>query len=126
MSTRKRKNRNINGTMHSDSASYTVPESDARLGPALYAQAYEADIVRGPAAKIAAASLEAPLPNTIETGGALIRWGAQTRPAFPQDEDILVTQINGDKNAIWVDRYVSFEVLRLSSFIFCGLCSSGY
>ncbi|KAG5338820.1 hypothetical protein C0989_006089 [Termitomyces sp. Mn162] len=109
MSTRKRKHRNIRGTIHSDqnsdsqSTSYTVPEGDTSL-PALYVQAYEADIVRGPAAKIAAASLEVPLPGTIETGGALIRWGAQTHSAFPQDEDILGTQVSGDQN-LWLDRY---------------------
>ncbi|KAG6875085.1 hypothetical protein C0993_010936 [Termitomyces sp. T159_Od127] len=122
---RKRKHRNPGGATRSDqnsdphSTSFTVPESDTSTGLDLYVQAYEADIVRGPAAKISAASLEAPLPGTIETGGALIRWEAQ-------DEAMVNTQANDDRNVIWVDRYVSFKVLELPGFVFCGLCSLAY
>ncbi|KAG6902700.1 hypothetical protein C0995_012840 [Termitomyces sp. Mi166 len=108
MSTRKRKHRGVtrsdpNSDPHSNS--FTVSERDTSPRSGLYVQAYEADIVRGPAAKIAAASLQAPSPGTIESGGALIRWGTQTQPTFPQDEDIFGTQDVDEQNVIWVDRY---------------------
>ncbi|KAG6888269.1 hypothetical protein C0992_009125 [Termitomyces sp. T32_za158] len=108
---RKRKHRNLGGVVRSNqnsdphSNSFAVPESNTGTGLDLYVQAYEADIIRGPAAKISAASLEAPLPGTIETGGALIKWGAQTQLTITQDEDMVCTRATGDQNVIWVDRY---------------------
>lgn len=127
---RKRNHRTLGGFRRSNENSdphvnsFALPESGTNAGLDLYVQAYEADIIRGSAAKISAASLEAPLPGVSDTGGALIRWGAQTQLAITHDEDIVCTQANGDQDVIWVDRYVYFGVLVLPGFIVCGLCSA--
>ncbi|KAG6833343.1 hypothetical protein H0H87_008519 [Tephrocybe sp. NHM501043] len=85
--------------MDQNNTSFTVSERDTSPDPGLYVQAYEADIFRGPDATMAAASLEAPM------GNALIKWGGQSRLAFPQDGDNLSTQTNDEVGVIWVDRY---------------------
>ncbi|KAG6839966.1 hypothetical protein C0991_010006 [Blastosporella zonata] len=111
MSSRKRKHwKAAIGTRFDDvqdqSNMFTVSERDISPGPGLYVQAYEADIVRGARAAISAASLEVPsLSGGHKTGGALIKWGNQMQPAFPQDEDIIDTEASDDHNAVWVDRY---------------------
>ncbi|KAG6917404.1 hypothetical protein DXG01_002673 [Tephrocybe rancida] len=111
MSARKRKYRNtapatrFDNDQHHDSNAFTVSERDTSPGPVLYVQAYEADIIRGPQAASAAASLETPSRTGGQTGSALIKWGRQMQPAFPQDEDTFETAASDDHNVVWVDRY---------------------
>jgi hypothetical protein len=93
----------------------------------LYIQAYEADLVRGPEAHLAAQSLEVTrlqvdAQDTREAprwkiGEGLIKWGdeklmknrgksASTSTGFiKDDEDDL--WINDEKRSVWVDRYAS-------------------
>ena len=92
----------------------------------LAVQAYEADIVRGSHASLAAASLElfdyetpsgTQLPSR-KIGEALIRLGGnqlENQFPFPGDEDDLINTpdqtvkpANNDKNTLWVDRYAAF------------------
>lgn len=97
--------------------------------PALFIQAYEATIIRGPHAKAAARSLEVvqyesdkdpPSENQKKgrtIGEALIRWGGSrptTVAAFPSDadEDCLIRDgvdspvpLLPEEPAVWVDRY---------------------
>ncbi|KAF8631659.1 hypothetical protein AX17_005061 [Amanita inopinata Kibby_2008] len=85
--------------------------------PALFVVAYEADIIRGPRADLAAQSLEVVeyLPNQSprrKIGGALIKWGGSSAskrlPAFPGDEDDNDERVNEpeyEQEEIWVDRY---------------------
>lgn len=61
-------------------------ENPYRKDPALYIQAYEADISRGPMAQAAAESLEAANVHNSQVKTALIRLGTTT----PE---------------VWVDRY---------------------
>ncbi|KAG6828480.1 hypothetical protein H0H93_014867, partial [Arthromyces matolae] len=114
MASRKRKHQNASNSNTNPHNNY--PLSDQDQSASLYIQAYEADIVRGPAAKIAAASLEVPLPGSIQTGGALIRLGIPTLPALPQSEDEMSFGVQSEpqsnldlsvdnRNHIWVDRY---------------------
>lgn len=95
-------------------------EQGHNLDSLLFVQAYEADIIRGPRASQAAASLEVfdyrtgTLP-VRKIGDALIQWGEDQLgkpPAFPGDEDELIGRDNAtqsqndDNNTVWVDRYV--------------------
>jgi hypothetical protein len=95
----------------------------------LYIQAYEADLIRGPAARLAAQSLEVTrlqvdAQDTREAprwkiGEGLIKWddeklmrsrgkSASTLTGFiKDDEDDL--WINDEKRSVWVDRYASSE-----------------
>lgn len=123
-SSRKRKHHPNSDSIHY----YTKDTRSEQTSPdaALFIQAYEADIIRGPSATLAALSLEIydydSLPSSsiqhppLKVGDALIRWSrAQlevSQPAFPDDEDDGVdsmepTGVGDDSNAIWVDRYVS-------------------
>ncbi|KAF8063325.1 hypothetical protein FPV67DRAFT_1421199 [Lyophyllum atratum] len=116
-SSRKRKQRTgSHSTQSHNQNMFAVPERDLSPGPGLYIQAYEADIIRGPAAALSARSLEvsetdSTMSSSSTIGNALIKWdihqlGAQA--AFPQDEDDFGAATNTsdmDSNAIWVDRY---------------------
>jgi hypothetical protein len=111
MSSRKRKNRPGKNTH------VLQDEVDTSPDPALFIQAHEADIVRGPQAKQAADSLEGPLakqtssryPNEQSKPGGLIQWnppGPHPAP-FPSDTDDgfgPTAQENPAKHAVWVDR----------------------
>ncbi|KAF5375959.1 hypothetical protein D9615_008152 [Tricholomella constricta] len=118
---RKRKSRSGHGPHSSQTqdppASYAA-ETDLNPISALYIQAYEADIVRGPHAALSARSLESPhreftASSSSKVGDALIKWDHQqlgARPAFPEDEEDATTgQVakSGvqEDHAIWVDRY---------------------
>ena len=112
--------------------STTVPNRQ-NPDPALFIQAYEATIIRGPHAKAAARSLEVvqydfesesddPPPSENQkkgqtrpvVGEALIRWGGSrpTIAAFPsdEDEDCLIHDgvdsrvLPPEEPAFWVDR----------------------
>ena len=81
---------------------------------ALYIQAYEADVVRGPHAQTAAQSLEVVeyTPTTIipKIGTALIRWGGDTSidkrygDGGGDEDDMLPVATQNTETAIWVDR----------------------
>lgn len=80
---------------HSRNYSRPIPEVDALdPDPALFIQAYEADIVRGPKAWASAPMLEwRPEKGSLdEQNTALIRWGTHGGGDVAQD-------------ATWVDRY---------------------
>ena len=110
----------------------TIIPNNQDPDPALFIQAYEATIIRGPHAKALARSLEVvqydfesesddpPSENQNKgrtrpvVGEALIRWGGErptTVAAFPgdEDEDDLVRDapVLPEEPAVWVDRYVS-------------------
>ncbi|KAG5645301.1 hypothetical protein DXG03_006490 [Asterophora parasitica] len=130
-SSRKRKARSGDGfgsqdQGHVSSNNYTAPESNASVDPspisALYIQAYEADIVRGPRSSLSTIGRKNPRiddrnSKSTFTGDALIQWAGQVgaRPAFPQEDqdDEAFGQVKkaGDQdtyaraNAIWMDRY---------------------
>lgn len=106
---------NNNSTTYNDHSDLP-DESDTKPDPlhALYIQAYEADIVRGPHAKAAAQSLEVVEYSSLNTiipkiGSALIRWGGDTTSipskSYRDDEDdMLPPAVQGTEIPIWVDR----------------------
>lgn len=119
-SSRKRKLRVDSHSSHNPST-FISTERDISPDPALFIQAYEADIIRGPHATPAALSLEvsevdsssisSSKTSSRRIGDALIKWdghrlGAQ--PAFPGDEDYdgAITNASDLTDDIWVDRYV--------------------
>ena len=122
MSSRKRKER-AEPPHHSARAHASAPSTsgDSSSHQALFIQAYEADVIRGPRAKLAAVSLEISDPNDVfsahlrassrRAGDGLIRWtGIHSRtasPAFASDTD--QPEPTSKDDAIWVDRYVDFS-----------------
>ena len=118
----------------------TIIPNNQDPDPALFIQAYEATIIRGPHAKALARSLEVVQydfdsesddpPSDSENqkkgrtrpvvGEALIRWGGErptTVAAFPNDEDedrLIRDDVDSqelpEEPAVWVDRYVSFSL----------------
>ncbi|KAJ7641526.1 hypothetical protein FB45DRAFT_358980 [Roridomyces roridus] len=83
---------------------YSVVDDDnPGPDPALFIQAHEADIIRGPQAKKAAESLET-------SGNALIQWNPRNLhepAAFPSDEDddFAPPPQTVAQSSFWVDRY---------------------
>jgi hypothetical protein len=81
---------------------------------ALVVQAHEADVVRGPQAKIAARSLEVDVNRsglgTYSTvGDGLIRWGG-AGPNTVKRQEMMIEfdgddEWNDESGAVWVDRY---------------------
>ncbi|GLB42678.1 hypothetical protein LshimejAT787_1201270 [Lyophyllum shimeji] len=114
MSSRKRKYRTESRPTPSHNPTI-IAERAPSPDPALYVHAYEADIIRGPRAALAARSLEVSQPGdkSFDIGDALIKWDrgqqAGAQAAFPQDEDdfALTAAETGDRDshAVWVDRY---------------------
>ncbi|KAJ4485652.1 hypothetical protein J3R30DRAFT_3441007 [Lentinula aciculospora] len=107
MSSRKRKH----NSRKRDRFTNHIPEEDNNfIDPALYVQAYEADIIRGPRGHVAALSLEVRnVEGEMDIGSGLIRLGGDyTPPDSPTDN---LQDFNGeepshlDSEAIWVDRY---------------------
>ncbi|KAJ7302329.1 hypothetical protein DFH08DRAFT_1089805 [Mycena albidolilacea] len=108
-SARKRKNR-------PGKAQFVQDDVDTSLDPALFIQAYEADIIRGPQAKQAADSLDF-IQHLSNRGdrtrpSALIQWNPPdlyAAAAFPSDaDDDFTFSSTPDKsvnNTVWVDRY---------------------
>ncbi|KAF8151765.1 hypothetical protein B0H34DRAFT_728932 [Crassisporium funariophilum] len=103
-----------------ESAFHMVEDPEDKPDPlqALYIQAYEADVIRGPRAKAAAESLEVYEYTLDESrrciikpmvGSALIRWGGETtntsRVSVQDDDDDLPQAKHDSKSPIWVDRY---------------------
>jgi hypothetical protein len=127
-SSRKRKQRPQFDTTHNRILTHhdaRQAELEHEVNPSLFIRAYEADIIRGPQASQAAASLEVFDYETGTTlpvrkiGDALIQWGGNEfgkPPAFPGDEDEddqfnsskqTTEPRNEEKNAVWVDRCVN-------------------
>ncbi|RDB21946.1 hypothetical protein Hypma_010938 [Hypsizygus marmoreus] len=116
---RKRKRRYSESHKLTTQNAFSSTKRDLSPDPALFIQAYEADIIRGPNAALAAISVEVSTQlssssksSPIKVGDALIKWeghqlhGAQ--PAFPGDDDDFGGRGTADENdndAIWVDRY---------------------
>ncbi|KAJ7485145.1 hypothetical protein B0H11DRAFT_1722384 [Mycena galericulata] len=103
-SSRKRKNRHGKPSGPYVLADDVEPSPD----PAMFMQAHEADILRGPQAKKAADSLEA--SNNVSHRGGLIQWNPQnlhTARAFPADEDRNdgFAPVPQASTSVWVDRY---------------------
>ncbi|KIL63732.1 hypothetical protein M378DRAFT_186945 [Amanita muscaria Koide BX008] len=93
-----------------------VASNELGIDPALFVVAHEADIVRGPQAKIAAQSLEVVEyppnhPPTKRIGNALLRWGGPSvfgfgknmQPDLLQDNED--TYVDQEQEEIWLDRY---------------------
>ncbi|KAE9409208.1 hypothetical protein BT96DRAFT_913379 [Gymnopus androsaceus JB14] len=78
------------------------------INPALFIQALEADIIRGPRGHAAALSLEIrEVEGEIDVGSGLIRLGEEYTPAaFPEDDFENDNKGEGPSQPIiWVDRY---------------------
>jgi len=124
-SSRKRKERAE--PSHHTRAHGRVPSAprDSSSHPALFIQAYEADVIRGPRSKLAAISLEISDPDddvflahagasSRRAGDGLIRWtgihSAAPPTTFASDTEEPEPIANPSKgDAIWVDRYVDFS-----------------
>jgi hypothetical protein len=126
MSSRKRK--------HSSSATYTKPNkafvptdvTADQLDTEPFIQAHEADLIRGPQARLAARSLEVVLEDggavnrkSWKIGDGLIRWGG-TEVAirqnestglvfYDEDDDLQQAGQIKDDAGVWVDRYASLR-----------------
>jgi hypothetical protein len=109
------------------------------LDPLLFIQAYEADVICGPQAKLAAQSLEV-VPLNPETemqhlvpkiGAGLIKWGnlrPETRQSghmgvYDEEDDSDEKTVDDDQNAVWVDRYAPLIRTIYCSAIFAGLAA---
>ncbi|EPQ53087.1 hypothetical protein GLOTRDRAFT_140022 [Gloeophyllum trabeum ATCC 11539] len=82
-------------------------ELESQPDPALFIQAYEADLVRGPQAWAAADSLEVVRVKdgdreVVKAGEGLIRWGGAGNSRYEDEE---VQAGNARQQEIWVDRY---------------------
>jgi len=122
-STRKRKQRHtaVESAYGFDSLT-NAPANPATSDPdlALFIQAHEAEVVRGPQARIAAASLEVKIDGSgsssqLIIGDGLIRWGDAgldtarrqgVSAGFDEDDD---DRSQDERAAVWVDRYASSE-----------------
>ncbi|KIM87866.1 hypothetical protein PILCRDRAFT_3592 [Piloderma croceum F 1598] len=118
-STRKRKQRHAAVESPYGFDSLTNPPTNPATSdpdPALFIQAHEAEIVRGPQARIAAASLEVKIDASGSSsqfiiGDGLIRWGDAGLDAargqgvsggFDEDDD---DRSQDEREVVWVDRY---------------------
>ena len=127
-SSRKRKERAESS--HHTRAHGSIPSapSDSGSHQALFIQAYEADVIRGPRAELAAIALEISDPDAVfsahsrassrRAGNGLIKWTGPgihpaALPAFAEDIEQPEPIANPSKDdAIWVDRYVDFSCSR--------------
>jgi hypothetical protein len=115
-STRKRKHRptahiNVHSSDLQINANITPNTTASDLDPALFIQAHEADVIRGPQARIAAKSLEVDINDThLTVGDALIRWGGIRENVAERrkiDDD---NEWKEEQEAVWVDRYALSEI----------------
>ncbi|KAJ7235105.1 hypothetical protein B0H12DRAFT_1142148 [Mycena haematopus] len=107
-SSKKRKNR------PGQVSSFVLDDVDIPPDPALFIQAYEADIIRGPRAKQATDSLD-PTQHLLNPGdragpSGLIQWNSadsHNAPAFPSDADdtFASSSYKAVNKPVWVDRY---------------------
>jgi uncharacterized membrane-anchored protein len=80
---------------------------------ALFVQAHEADIVRGPVAHASALALEIKtVDREVVAGNGLIRWRSHVELSnWSMDGDLSETRVEvDDRNGIWVDRYAGIFV----------------
>ena len=96
------------GTHRYDRARDREAARPSEPDPALFIQAHEADIVRGPRAHAAALALEArTVGGKVVAGEGLIRWNAgleAPRGDIGEDEE-KTQQDMDDGDTVWVDRY---------------------
>jgi hypothetical protein len=95
--------------------SSSAPSSD----PALFIQAHEAEVIRGPQARIAAASLEVGISESsrLTVGDGLIKWGGERPNATKMRVPVNVAfdgedsddEWKDESEAVWVDRYALSE-----------------
>lgn len=97
-------------TSHSTASAVDISVSPA-FNSALFIQAHEADIVRGPEAISAARSLECPEPSTtgssndrMKAGSELIRWGIPDAALRFDGESIDPQKSESKRSPLWVDR----------------------
>ena len=113
-SARKRKHRptahvNVHSSDLQINANITPNVTVSELDPALFIQAHEADVIRGPQARIAAKSLEVDVNDThLTVGNALIRWGGIRENVAEIDDD----EWKDEQEAVWVDRYALSEIFN--------------
>ncbi|KAJ3773679.1 hypothetical protein FB446DRAFT_731834 [Lentinula raphanica] len=108
MSSRKRKHNRERFSNHLSEAEDTPSTSSA--SSALYIQAYEADITRGPRAHVAALSLEVrTVEGELDVGSGLMRLGGEDMPSRSLDDEwdnhTNEEPMHPDPDAVWVDRY---------------------
>ncbi|EKM51065.1 uncharacterized protein PHACADRAFT_128787 [Phanerochaete carnosa HHB-10118-sp] len=86
-----------------------APQEPAEPDPALFIQAHEADIIRGPRGHAAALALEVrTVDGQLVQGEGLIQWkGTADAPyrELGEDEDVAEVKDDEDRKAVWVDRY---------------------
>lgn len=108
MSSRKRKFRSKKA--RDDRTVHGSPDTVHEPDPALFITAYEADLIHGPQAKIAAAALEV---TDAGAGSGLIRWGedaAQHEPSGTtgglniSDDSYFQSGSTDTLPDVWVDR----------------------
>ncbi|KAF4565439.1 hypothetical protein EYR36_002010 [Pleurotus pulmonarius] len=109
MSSRKRKFRSKKS--RDDKGAHDSQDPAHETDPALFIQAYEADLIHGSQAKIAAAALEV---TDAGAGSGLIRWGEGAAPPKPgaptgslsiSDDSYFRSESTDMLPTIWVDRY---------------------
>ena len=102
------------------------PDPDPDINPALFVQAHEADVIRGPEARIAARALEVDgVGGRLVVGDGLIRWGGaeQSKPGRKEvgalldfegssDDDDDGGRDDSDERAVWVDRYALSYIIK--------------
>ncbi|KAI0919503.1 hypothetical protein AcV5_001555 [Taiwanofungus camphoratus] len=112
---RKRKHRNRSTHGHDNDHQFMGDVGRYSPDPALFIQAHEADLIRGPQALLAAQSLEAACIDEkgVCVGDGLIRWKENTREVsdFIEDEHVQLGQpqskplLEDKEENVWVDRY---------------------
>ncbi|KAG9225440.1 hypothetical protein CCMSSC00406_0002943 [Pleurotus cornucopiae] len=121
MSSRKRKFRSkkARGDRTVHGSQDTVHEPD----PALFIQAYEADLIHGSQARIAAAALEV---TDAGAGSGLIRWGEDAAKRKPRgttgslnisDDAYFLSGSTDTLPSVWVDRVVGSYDLRGGTWV---------
>ncbi|KAJ7594001.1 hypothetical protein C8J56DRAFT_425492, partial [Mycena floridula] len=102
-SQRKRKHRNApRGYDGSNDSSYHVDYVSRPIDPVLFVVAHEADIIRGPQATAAAASLEF---HDNKPGSGLLRWTGYRIATAYRAEDVVQEAEDEKEKEVWVDRY---------------------
>lgn len=99
---RKRKQREYQS--HSNHQPESWSHKRREPDPALFVQAHEADIVRGPQAWSAASALDVKnAGSTHGKSGGLIRWSVSAASTGDDGSE------DADKDIIWVDRYACYQ-----------------
>jgi hypothetical protein len=129
MSSKKRKFHSLEPPISQQESNDTWnTQEHADPDPRLFIQAYEADVIRGPQAQVAAGSLEAMRTEgrihgpEWKVGDALIRWGGESGTKRPSGGvNILDAEDNqwveDEENDLWLDRYAHSSLKSTSIFV---------